>query len=81
MCSIVWSCVNFRFSQALSNQTLLTSAWCLQDVHGPLLHSSLRAGLSAAQLAVSVRQAAFVESADCFAGMLADPQVCLSARY
>ena len=46
----------------------------VQDMHGPLLGSSVREGMSAAQLAVPVRQAAFVEAADCFAAMLPDPQ-------
>ena len=49
--------------------------WCHQDIHGPLVSSSVREGTSAAQLALPVRQAAFMEVADCFAAMLPDPQV------
>ena len=48
---------------------------CVQDVHTPLLSSAVREGMSAAQLSVPVRQAAFMEAADCFAAMLPDPQV------
>ncbi len=49
--------------------------WCPQDIHGQLLSSSVREGMSAAQLALPVKHAAFMEVADCFAAMLPDPQV------
>ena len=53
----------------------------LQDIHGQVLRHSLSdrpdgaSSLDAATLPLPVRQAAFVEAADCFAALIAKPEV------
>ncbi len=55
----------------------------LQAVHGPLLQASARAQAADAadvtQLPVALREAAFLESADCYTAMVASPEVTLHA--
>ena len=50
-------------------QDLTQHDWGSQAVHGPLLQRALR-GENMTQLPIAVRQAAFCEAADCFAGMV-----------
>lgn len=53
----------------------------LQGLHGQLLQQALsgvpgaEVSLDAASLPLAVREAAFVEAADCFAALIAKPQV------
>ena len=54
---------------------------CVQGIHGHLLTRSLKGlqsaecSLDASALPITVREAAFVEAADCFAALLARPEV------
>ena len=75
ICSVLSSLSVYHVKASGKCTGLLMSDLSLQDIHGPLLSSSVRKGMSAAQLALPVRQAAFMEVADCFAAMLPDPQV------
>ncbi len=53
----------------------------MQGIHGQLLMRSLRGlqnaehSLDASALPITVREAAFVEAADCFAALIARPEV------
>jgi len=53
----------------------------MQGIHGQLLMRSVRGlqsaeySLDASALPITVREAAFVEAADCFAALIAKPEV------
>jgi len=59
----------------------------VQGIHGQLLMRSLRRvqsveySLDASALPITVREAAFVEAADCFAALIAKPEVTCQAFY
>ncbi len=59
----------------------------MQGIHGQLLMRSLRRvqsveySLDASALPITVREAAFVEAADCFAALIAKPEVTCQAFY
>ena len=59
----------------------------MQGIHGQLLMRSVRGlqhaeySLDASALPITVREAAFVEAADCFAALIAKPEVTCQAFY
>ena len=64
-----------------ANSLFLLLLCCVQGIHGQLLMRSLRGlqsaeySLDASALPITVREAAFVEAADCFAALIAKPEV------
>ncbi|KAL0028971.1 hypothetical protein WJX77_009058 [Trebouxia sp. C0004] len=76
--------VGLHVGRHYSIRDLIT--WCnrMQGIHGQLLMRSLRGlqnaeySLDASMLPIAVREAAFVEAADCFAALIAKPEARLS---
>ncbi|KAL0049173.1 hypothetical protein WJX82_008148 [Trebouxia sp. C0006] len=76
--------VGLHVGRHYSIRDLIT--WCnrMQGIHGQLLMRSLRRvqsveySLDASALPITVREAAFVEAADCFAALIAKPEARMS---